>query len=206
MNFELKIIIGILSVPFFIPLIIFLGRSLYRLILKLQKLSIPRVKPSSANQLVHVLVTGGSSGIGLEVAREYLKKGFNVSLMARDEEKLKAAKESLINNTSPFSPATLSKCIHTISCDVGKGEGEVQRALAPAISDFGPIEILVNSAGITYIASFDEAEIDQFEKVMRVNYLGTVYVTRVVLPEMKKRKRGKIVFVSSQVAQVTYFL
>ncbi len=147
----------------------------------------------------HVLVTGGSSGIGLEVAKLYAKNGDKVTIVARNAKKLEEAKQSIIKET---------KCndsqIHCLSCDVGDGMEKVEKAFAKAKAVFGAVDILINSAGITYISSFDTSDIQEYEKVMRVNYLGSVYATRAVIEDMKARKSGSIVFVSSQVAQVRH--
>jgi short-subunit dehydrogenase len=64
-------------------------------------------------------------------------------------------------------------------------------------------QVLINCAGTSIAGAFEELPIEAFEKMMRVNYLGSVYPTRVVLPSMKERRSGAIVFVSSQAGQVT---
>lgn len=62
--------------------------------------------------------------------------------------------------------------------------------------------MLINCAGTSIAGAFEKLPIEAFEKMMRVNYLGSVYPTRVVLPSMKERRSGAIVFVSSQAGQV----
>lgn len=63
--------------------------------------------------------------------------------------------------------------------------------------------MLINCAGTSVAASFDSLPLEEFEHMMRVNYLGSVYPTRLVVPGMKKRRSGAIVFVSSQAGQVS---
>lgn len=145
----------------------------------------------------HVLVTGGSSGIGLEVAKLYAKLGDKVTIVARNMQKLEEAKQLIVKETGCKSDS-----IQSISCDVGDGMEKVEEAFAKAKDEFGSVDILINSAGITYINSFDTSDINEYEKIMRVNYLGSVYATRAVIADMKHNKRGNIVFVASQVAQV----
>lgn len=150
------------------------------------------------NNKGHVLITGGSSGIGLEVARVYLKLGMKVTIVARDKKKLDLARKDLIDSVNT---EISSADVRTISCDVASSEAEVSKALAPAIAAFGDVTILINAAGTSVAGEFDALPADEFERMMRINYLGTIYSTRAVVPAMKKLKQGTIVFVSSQVAQ-----
>lgn len=145
----------------------------------------------------HVLVTGGSSGIGLEVAKLYAKAGDKVTIVARNQKKLDEAKAEIVKETSCDTKNVLA-----LSCDVGDGMKAVTEGFGAAKKLFGPIDVLINSAGITYISSFDTSDINEYEKVMRVNYLGSVYATRAVIDDMKAARSDSIVFVSSQVAQV----
>lgn len=66
-----------------------------------------------------------------------------------------------------------------------------------------PFQVLVNCAGTSIAGAFDELEVEQFERMYKVNVLGTVYPTRVVLPLMKAQKEGRIVFVSSMAGLVS---
>jgi NAD(P)-dependent dehydrogenase (short-subunit alcohol dehydrogenase family) len=148
----------------------------------------------------HVMITGGSSGIGLEIARIYLTRGDKVTIIARNEKKLFEAVEEL-KGSIPAGKRT-EDYLQYVSCDVGSSEEAVKSSLAPSIKKFGDVDILVNSAGTSIAAPFDELDSKEFERMFKINVLGSVYPTRVVLPAMKEKKRGKIIFVSSQVAQV----
>mmetsp|Transcript_64155 Transcript_64155/g.126253 ORF Transcript_64155/g.126253 Transcript_64155/m.126253 type:complete len:339 (-) Transcript_64155:104-1120(-) len=145
----------------------------------------------------HVLVTGGSSGIGLEVAREYLRRGANVTIMARDKKKLEAAKNELAQ-----SDAALSFRVCCAAGDTGSSLEAVQKALIPCIKSFGDVDVLINCAGTSVAGAFDTLDVSEFDRMLKVNVLGSVYPTRAVLEGMKKKKGGRIVFVASQVAQV----
>ena len=148
----------------------------------------------------HVLVTGGSSGIGLEVARLYLGLGAKVTIVARNKQKLEEAKQDLL--ATPNSAADAKDRLMIISCDCGAGEDAVRKAFTPAITAFGDVDILINSAGTSIAGEFDSLDEKEFERMLRINVLGTVFPTRVVVPAMKSNGRGgRIVFVSSQVAQ-----
>jgi hypothetical protein len=155
----------------------------------------------------HALITGGSSGIGLEVARAYLLRGYYVTIVARNETKLKEAYEDLKKSfTASSSVGSIDKYLQYISCDVSSSEENVSKCLSPALTKFGDVDVLVNSAGTSIAGAFDTLNEKEFERMYRVNVLGSIYPTRVILPGMKKRKSGNIVFVSSQVAQVYCFL
>lgn len=141
----------------------------------------------------HVVVTGGSSGIGLEAARLYLQRGLKVTIIARNPGRLDAACLEL----APPSSAQLQ----AISCDLSASEPDVFKAIDQAVSAFGPVDILINCAGISIAGEFSALAPAAFRSMLEVNVLGSVYPTRAVVPSMKARGRGHIVFVSSQVAQ-----
>jgi len=157
----------------------------------------------------HVCVTGGSSGIGLEAARIYLKLGANVSILARNAERLAEAKadldRSVANNGSgrnSSSSGSGSGRVVTVSVDCAESESAVALALAPALRSLGPVSVLVNCAGVSIAGTFEQTDISEFERMLRINVLGSVYPTRAVLGGMKAQGGGRIVFVASQVAQV----
>lgn len=111
----------------------------------------------------HVLVTGGSSGIGLEVAREYLKKGANVSIMARDKKKLDAAKADLSG-----TDGAIDSRICCVSGDTGSSLAAVEKALAPSIKQFGDVDVLINCAGTSVAGAFDDLDVGEFERMLKV--------------------------------------
>ena len=144
----------------------------------------------------HVIVTGGSSGIGLECAKAYAKKGANVTIVARDKAKLSIAMDEL------EACKKEGRRIMSISVDTSSSQEAVSEKLASSIRENGAVDVLVNCAGISVAGAFDEQASSNFERMMKVNVLGSIYPTRAVIEGMKSKGAGRIVFVSSQVAQV----
>ena len=142
----------------------------------------------------HVVVTGGSSGIGLEVAREYISRGSNVTIVARNQQRLDAALGELRQY------CTAGQKVTAVSVDCASSIDTVAEALSPVIENVGDVDVLINSAGTSIAAAFDQTDPGDFEKMLRINVLGSIYPTRAVVDRMKRNKRGRIVFVSSQVS------
>uniref|UniRef100_A0A671KMB0 3-dehydrosphinganine reductase n=1 Tax=Sinocyclocheilus anshuiensis TaxID=1608454 RepID=A0A671KMB0_9TELE len=142
-------------------------------------------KPLKLNG-AHVVVTGGSSGIGKWIAMECYKHGAFITLVARDE----------VSHTH---------VVLCISVDVSKDYTQVESVIKQAQEKLGPVDMLVNCAGMSISGKFEEVEVDRFKKLMEVNYLGSVYPTRAVVTTMKERRMGRIMFVSSQAGQIGLF-
>lgn len=126
--------------------------------------------------------------------------------MARTQSKLDAALAKLkAIQASTSSPPSNQKVI-SVSVDTGSSQEAVTAALAPAVAELGTVDVLVNCAGISIAGEFDTLDSSEFERMLRVNVLGSVYPTRAVIGGMKEgcpqRGGGRIIFVSSQVAQV----
>lgn len=135
----------------------------------------------------HVIVTGGSSGIGLATAREFVARGASVSLIARGHEKLEAAAGAMRGSTGRIA---------TAAADVSD-----QRAVEAAISELtarlGPCDVLITSAGVTHPGYFERLDSAVFRHMMDVNYFGTLYAIQAVAPSMIARRSGSIVAISS---------
>lgn len=146
------------------------------------------------------MITGGSSGIGKGIAIECFKQGAFITLLARNENRLLEAKSEIeqysVNN---------KQVVHVVSVDVSKDCANVVKVIKQAQEKLGPVDMLVNCAGTSVNGKFEELDTSKFEELMAVNYLGTVYPTRAVVPTMKERRIGRIVFVSSQAGQVGVF-
>jgi len=145
----------------------------------------------------NVLISGGSSGIGFCLAKRFTARGANVCLLARREGFLRKAQASLLRKTSEVFlkefTKTNSQDISIISADVSDYQN-----LKKALSDkLDKVDILINSAGIAYPGEFVNLDPKIFENVMQVNYLGTVYLTKLIVPGMIKRKSGYIVNIAS---------
>lgn len=144
----------------------------------------------------HVVITGGSSGIGKAIASQVLKEGAVVTLVARDEAKLTRASSELGGGQK----------IHIKSLDVGSSMETVGNAMKAVVEQASqPVEVLINCAGTSIPGTFDDLDPDTFEKMMRINYFGSVFPTRAVVPAMKSNGSGRVVFVSSQAGQVGIF-
>ncbi|XP_075877564.1 3-dehydrosphinganine reductase [Nelusetta ayraudi] len=156
-------------------------------------------KPLKLNG-AHVVVTGGSSGIGKSIAIECYRQGAFITLVARDEAKLIQAKKEV--EKCAINDKQVVLCI---SVDVSSDYNQVESVIKQAQEKLGPVDMLVNCAGTSISAKFEEVEVDRFKKLMEVNYLGSVYPTRAVITTMKERRMGRIMFVSSQAGQIGLF-
>jgi 3-dehydrosphinganine reductase len=141
----------------------------------------------------NVLISGGSSGIGFSLAKQFVVRGANVCLLARRETLLNSAREDLIKIKSSETQE-----ISCISADVGNFE-KLRNALDGKENQF---DILINSAGIAYPGEFINLDPDIFANVMQVNFLGTVYLTKLIVPGMIAKKSGYIVNISSLAALI----
>src|SRR5687768_13345460 len=134
-----------------------------------------------------VVITGGSAGIGLEVARQLSAQGALLALAAREP--------ALLESAAAGCRALGTRAI-AVPTDVARKE-QCLRLIEAAIAEFGRIDMLVNNAGISMHARFDELQdIDAAERITRINYLGSVWCTYYALPHLKN-SRGRIVAVAS---------
>ena len=137
----------------------------------------------------HVLITGGSSGIGLALARQVAAAGARISLVARDPGRLAAA-QATIRAEHPGAD------VGTFPADVAV-HAQVLAALAEAERVHGPVDVLITSAGVARPGYFEEVPVEVFERTMAVNYFGTLYPLKALVPAMRRRGRGAVVLISS---------
>jgi 3-dehydrosphinganine reductase len=142
----------------------------------------------------HVLVTGGSSGIGLATARLAAARGARVSLLARDAARLEEAART-IDGTPPAA---------TVSADVTDAAA-VNDAVATLVARVGPVDVLVTSAGSVHPGYFQDLDDAVFREQMEVDYFGTLHPVRAVVPSMIERGRGHVVTVSSTAGLIGVF-
>lgn len=134
-----------------------------------------------------VVITGASSGIGLACAIELARRGANLVLAARQFEAIQTSCEKL---EQEFGIRALA-----VQTDVSK-EADCEELVARTIAQFGQIDVLLNNAGISMRALFNELELKVLKDLMDVNFWGTVYCTKYALPEILKSK-GSVIGVSS---------
>lgn len=138
-----------------------------------------------------VLITGGSSGIGLETGKLLSQQGAHVWLAARDKNRLELALREV--ESARCSPEQRFGAVITDVTDVDQAAAAVDRVTEVC----GSPDILINSAGDAYPCLFCDTEIAVMRHLMEVNYFGTVYMTRACLPSMVARQHGHIVNISS---------
>lgn len=132
----------------------------------------------------HVMITGATSGIGRALAFELLSMGAKVSVCARNEQQLQEMQQQ-----------AASQHLATIKADVGNEE-DCKHFIEKACGQLGPIDMLINNAGISMRALFQEVELAVLRKSMDINFWGTVYCTKYALPHIIAQK-GIIIGVSS---------
>jgi len=133
-----------------------------------------------------VIITGASSGIGAATAREFAANGSKVMLAARSEVKLKEIVSEIKAKNQEAS---------YVVTDVSK-ENDCRNLIIKTVEKYGTIHILINNAGISMRAVFDDVDLKVLHRLMDVNFWGTVYCTKYALPYLVANK-GSLVGVSS---------
>lgn len=133
-----------------------------------------------------IIITGASSGIGLACAREFARRGATLSLAARSIDKLVDIQKEM--------EAQGSKVI-AVKTDVSI-ETDCQALIEQTVNTFGKIDILINNAGLSMRAAFNDVDLKVLKTLMDVNFWGTVYCTKYALPWLLKSK-GSVVGISS---------
>ncbi|HZQ36080.1 MAG TPA: SDR family oxidoreductase [Dehalococcoidia bacterium] len=133
------------------------------------------------------LVTGGSRGLGFLLARELVRQGCRVAICARDVDELERARLRLNRPDTP---------VIALPCDIGD-RYQVEELIERVEDRLGPIEILVNNAGVIQVGPLPALTLQDFEQALAAMYWGVVYPTLAVLPGMRERRRGRIVNITS---------
>lgn len=141
--------------------------------------------------VVHALVTGGAGGIGTAITRQLRATGHRVTVLGRNL----AAVKSLAA-TDPVN-------LHAVVADVAD-EAQVAAAVAAAQAHFGPVQILVNCAGMAKSAKFGRMTLGLWHTILAVNLTGTMLCTRAVLPDMLQAGWGRIVNIASTAGLTGY--
>lgn len=145
-----------------------------------------RRKPQTLAKQV-VLITGGSRGLGLAMAREFGARGCRLAICARDGDELERATQMLQSESCE---------VFAVPCDVTDRDA-IAEAISTVKSHYGQIDILVNNAGEITVSPLENLEISDFERAMNVMFWGPLHTTIEVLPHMRQRGRGHIVNITS---------
>jgi NAD(P)-dependent dehydrogenase (short-subunit alcohol dehydrogenase family) len=133
------------------------------------------------------LITGGSRGLGLALARELADHGCRLVICARDQAELDRAARELEEHGGE---------VLAVMCDVADRE-DVQRMVEAARQVFGRIDLLICNAGVIQVGQMRSMELDDFRQAMDIMYWGVLYPVLEVLPEMRARRGGRIAVVTS---------
>jgi short-subunit dehydrogenase len=136
---------------------------------------------------VRILVTGASSGIGRLLCLRLARKGARLALVARRVDELEALRREIEQQGAEAI---------VLPCDVRELE-QVRQCVDRALAHFGNIDMLVNNAGYGGHRPFVDWPIEDIENLVRVNYFGSVYFTKLLLPQMIGMQNGCILFVAS---------
>jgi 3-oxoacyl-[acyl-carrier protein] reductase len=134
------------------------------------------------------LVTGGSRGIGLAIARGLAGDGVNVSVTGLSDAHLSAARLS-IESAGPSS-------VETLRADVRRYD-EIERAINATVGRFGGLDILINNAGVGIFADVADMTPGQWSDVIETNITGVFYACHAAIPHLRRRGGGSIVNISS---------
>src|SRR5688500_8999039 len=124
-----------------------------------------------------VVVTGGSRGLGLVLARQLASEGARITIVARDEHELRKAAED-IRHRQPSVEVLI------VTADVGKRE-DVERAISQVVAHYGSIDVLINNAGIIQVGPLDHMKLSDYDDAMRLHFWGPLSLVLAVLPHMR---------------------
>jgi NAD(P)-dependent dehydrogenase (short-subunit alcohol dehydrogenase family) len=133
------------------------------------------------------LITGGSRGLGLIIARELVAEGVRVAICARDEEELGRARHDLIERGGD---------VLAIRCDI-TDPAQAAETVEIATGHFGGIDILVNNAGVIQVGPMEEMTMEDYDEAMKVHFMAPLVTSLAVIPGMRARGEGRIVNIAS---------
>jgi 3-hydroxybutyrate dehydrogenase len=136
-----------------------------------------------------VIVTGSTSGIGLAIARAFAKEGCNITINGFGD------KAAIEKERAGIEAEFGVKCIYS-GADVTKPD-QIADMVKTAETTFGAVDVLVNNAGIQFVAKIEDFPIEKWDAVIGTNLSAAFYAIRVAIPGMKKRKWGRIINIAS---------
>ncbi|HKV06650.1 MAG TPA: SDR family NAD(P)-dependent oxidoreductase, partial [Thermoanaerobaculia bacterium] len=147
-----------------------------------------RRRPSIDFQNRVALITGGSRGLGLLIARELADEGARLAVLARDAEELDLARRELA--------ALGGQRVLALPCDV-RNKDDCRWAVEAVVERFGRLDALVNNAGVVQVGPLEHMTVEDFENALDVHFWGPLHLTLAALPHLRKQKGGRIVNISS---------
>lgn len=133
------------------------------------------------------LITGGSRGLGLLLARELALQGARLAILARDPDELDIARRELA--------AVGHSRVLALPCDVRRRE-DAEWAVAATVERFGRLDVLINNAGVVQVGPIEHMDLQDFEETLQVHFWGPLYFIRAALPHLRERE-GRIVNIAS---------
>jgi len=134
------------------------------------------------------LITGGSKGLGKAMARGFAEVGADVFISSRHEDELRSALQEITAGTSVLGAYSVS--------DLSRRE-ESEKLAEAALKAMGKVDILVNNAGTNVPQSIDEIQDEDWNRVLELNFSSCMALSRALVPQMKERKWGRIIHISS---------
>src|SRR4051812_33750934 len=134
-----------------------------------------------------VLITGGSRGLGLTLARLAADEGAKIAICARDEAELNRARDELQSRGAG---------VLAVQCDITI-QNQVDELIRGVVGHFGTIDVLINNAGIIQVGPMSEMRIEDYDEAMKINFAAALYTTMAVAPLLRGKQDGRIVNVTS---------
>ena len=140
-----------------------------------------------------VLITGGTDGLGKAAALLLAERGYHVFAAGRSPEKRAELEAAAREKRLPLEAVELDVC----------DDRSVQAAVGHVLAKAGAIDVLINNAGVGYMGSLEDLQIEDWRRQFETNIFGVLRVTQAALPSMRERKRGRILMMSSVAGLVT---
>src|SRR3954453_14708653 len=134
-----------------------------------------------------VLITGGSRGLGLVLARQLAARGARLAICSREPDELQRASDDLTAQGAE---------VVAVPCDVTDQE-QVEMMVRTVLDRFDSIDVLINNAGTIQVGPFEVTTVEDYEQALQTHFCGPLYTTLAVYPRMQKQGRGRIVNISS---------
>ena len=134
-----------------------------------------------------VVITGGSRGLGLVMARQLAGEGARITIMVRDRDDLARAEQDIAERGGE---------VLALQCDV-RDRKQVERAIDQVVDHYGRVDVLINNAGVIQVGPVEHMGVEDFEDAMAVHLWGPLYAMFAAVPYMRKQGGGRIVNISS---------